>query len=155
MRPSLDQTYLEMLKVFATRSTCARRQVAAIAVNAYGCVLSTGYNGTPHGHAHCTEEPCEGALDPSGDTSRCHAVHAEANALLQCRDVQDIHTIYCSCTPCFQCAKMIANTGTIRVVVNERYSDPRGLRILHDSNIKVDVIDPAEPTDSFESNIPY
>lgn len=147
-RPSLDQYYLAMVAVVASRSTCPRRDVGAVLVDERGVILGTGYNGVPRGIPHCGENEaalsstCLGAGDPKGDTRRCWAVHAEVNAILQCADIEKARTLYCSATPCFQCAKVIANTGIIRVVVREVYTEPepsgfsvlqaRGIRVVHD-----------------------
>jgi dCMP deaminase len=48
-RPSLDETYVEIAKVMAKRSTCARKKVGAILVKD-GKIISCGYNGTPSGY---------------------------------------------------------------------------------------------------------
>ncbi len=136
-RPSRDAYYLEMVAVAAKRSTCPRRAVGAILVDGRGVVLGVGHNGVSRGFTHCSENQlppnvCQGALDPKGDTHRCWAVHAEVNAILQCADVDRAHTLYCSATPCFACAKIIANTSITRVVVAEVYDEPQpsGLAVL-------------------------
>lgn len=129
-RPTRDEYYLQMLKLVASRSTCIRRSVGAIIVDKEGHVLSTGYNGVPRDFDHCIDIPCAGSNDKSGDTSNCVAVHAEQNALLQCSDLDRAHTIYCSCVPCFVCAKMIANTNIDTIVCVEGYADRRGLEVL-------------------------
>jgi dCMP deaminase len=155
-RPTLNEVYLRMLDIFARRSTCTRRQVAAIITDAGGKVLSCGYNGVPKGFVHCNEGgPCLGRNDPKGDTRRCDAVHAEQNALLQCGSrLAEAHTLYCSCTPCFECAKLICNTNIKRVVVTEHYADTRGKEILEAAHIRVEdepadesVLDGTKPLD--------
>lgn len=133
MRPTKDEMFIRMLDAIKVRSTCPRRATAAIITDREGRALSMGYNGVPKGLDHCSVTmPCAGIDDPSGDSSRCLAVHAEQNAALQCRDLQDrAHTIYCSATPCFTCAKMILNTSIKRVVAVEVYPDERALVILN------------------------
>lgn len=157
-RPTLDEVYLHMLKVFALRGTCARRKVAAIFCDQYGRHLSSGYNGPPRGFAHCIDTPCPGAGDAPGDTGNCQAVHAEQNAILNCTELDKVHTVYCSCTPCFTCAKMLANMPSlVRVIVTEMYSDRRGFEILEQRGIIVKEIH--EPSESIsgadESDIPF
>lgn len=110
MRLSHDQYYLQMLTLVAARSTCARRAVGAIITDDSHHILSTGYNGVPSGFTHCIDEPCDGALDESGNNTRCMAVHAEVNAILQCSRLDRACNLYVSCIPCFSCAKMICNT---------------------------------------------
>ena len=138
-RLTLDQYFMRMLALVAGRSTCGRRAVGAIIVDSMGHVLAMGYNGVPSGLLHCTNYPCQGRHDTPGNTDQCQAVHAEQNALLQCHRLDLAHTIYVSCTPCFTCAKMIANTKIERVVVGERYADDRGKRILEMLHIKVEL----------------
>ncbi len=144
-RKSIDQYYLEMLALVASRSTCPRRAVAAIIVDRRGQVLSTGYNGVPSGYPHCLEQPCPGTRDQPGDSSNCMAIHAEQNALLQCKDLDRADVIYCSTMPCFTCSKLIANTPIKHVFYLEPYPDERGAgllaylgRILHHVNVAED-----------------
>lgn len=139
MRATHDEYFLGMLALVASRATCARRRVAAILVDAGNHILATGYNGPPRGFAHCTDTPCAGATDPPGQTDRCLAIHAEVNAVLQCRALQDVHTIYTSVAPCFACAKMLANTNLKRVVCLEPYADGRGLEVLSAAGIAFEV----------------
>ena len=68
---------------------------------------------------------CSGAFSPSGtNLDGCEAIHAEQNALLQCRDVREIHTCYCTASPCVTCTKLLLNTGCMRVVFLEEYPHP-------------------------------
>jgi dCMP deaminase len=142
-----------MLDIFARRATCARRQVACILTTRTGQVLSCGYNGVPRGMDHCTDKPCAGANDAHGDNRNCLAVHAEQNALMQCRDLYLVDTAYCSCTPCFECAKLLANLPNVRrVVVAEGYADHRGLEVLLAQHILIEEVEvdeeenaPSEP----------
>lgn len=139
-----DEYYVAMLRLVAARSTCARRAVGAIFVDEKGRVLSTGYNGVPSGFPHCTEFPCEGANDARGDTSRCMAVHAEINAIIQCGDrLTRAHTAYVSCSPCFGCAKAIVNTPISRIVCLEEYADTHGREVLKRAGVKILVATPS------------
>lgn len=143
-RLSHDQYYLQMLNLVAARSTCPRRSVGAVLVTADNQILSTGYNGVPRGFPHCVEQACPGAWDEHGDTRRCMAVHAEVNALLQCKRLDLAHTLYVSCTPCFECAKMICNTPICRVISLEEYTG-EGMVVLLRREIQVWVATVAHP----------
>lgn len=91
-------------------------------VSAAGHVLATGYNGVPAGSPHCIDIPCPGAQFASGTgLDACEAIHAEQNALLQCRDVSLIHTAYVTTLPCMTCAKLLMNTGCQRIVYGQEY----------------------------------
>jgi dCMP deaminase len=126
MRPSHDQYYLNMLELVAARSTCARRAVGAIFVDERHRVLAMGFNGVPVGLTHCIDTPCAGRFDQAGQTDRCEAVHAEVSALLTCHRPDLIHTLYVSCEPCFNCAKILCNTSLKRIVCLQPYADARG-----------------------------
>jgi dCMP deaminase len=121
-RLGTDEYFLIMAKLASLRSTCARRAVGCVIVDAHNLVLATGYNGVPRGAVHCIEKPCAGAGLPSGTgLSTCESVHAEQNALLQCSDVDRIRTIYVTASPCITCMRMLANTSVRRIVYLEEY----------------------------------
>lgn len=131
--------FLQIVPLVATRSTCSRRAVGCIITDIEGHVLSMGYNGVPKDFVHCIDHPCPGASDGSGDNSNCIAVHAEQNALLQCSNLNRAYYLYVSCTPCFICAKMIANTNIKQIIVLEPYADGRGVDILKKAGIDYQV----------------
>lgn len=65
---------------------------------------------------------CPGAASPSGmNLDGCQAIHAEQNALLQCRDVYSIHTCYVTASPCVTCVKLLLNTSCERIIFAETY----------------------------------
>ena len=118
-RPPIDDYYLAMLPLVASRGTCPRRQVACVLTDDKGRLVATGYNGTAPNTPHCIDAPCPGA---AGAREACEAIHAECSALLQARaSRREPHTAYCSLTPCFYCAKMLVSAGVRRVVAAEWY----------------------------------
>lgn len=138
MRPTRDEWGLQLAKLVATRSTCLRRAVGCVLLDARGRVLATGYNGVPAGARHCNEPAvteawlglvpipypyaCPGAHAPSGTgLEGCEAIHAEQNALLQCRDPDAIHTCYTTVSPCDTCIKLLLGTDCRRLVFTEMY----------------------------------
>lgn len=147
MRLSRDEWALKLALLTAQRTTCCRRAVGCVLLNARGHVLSTGYNGVAAGLPHCNhqdERPivenhqltipfnvpmvksfphaCSGATAPSGtNLDGCQAIHAEQNALLQCRDMYAIHTAYVTASPCMTCCKLLLNTSCQRIVYVEEY----------------------------------
>jgi len=121
-RQPADFYFLRMALLVSERGTCVRRKVGCILVNKKNHVLATGYNGNPSGFMHCLDNPCKGANSKSGkDLDKCEAIHAEQNALLQCKDVYDIDTIYCTVSPCIHCVKLLLNTSAKRIVFGEKY----------------------------------
>ncbi len=118
----------------ATRSTCPRKSVGAVIVRDKR-ILSTGYNGSIRGLPHCTDIGCD-ILD-----SHCIAtVHAEANAIIQaarngvCIDGADM---YVTASPCWNCFKLIANSGIIRIYYGEFYRDEKSLHIAEQCGIEL------------------
>lgn len=117
-----DLVWLRVASTIAELGTCARRQVGCVFHDARGRVLATGYNGVPAGDVHCIDSPCLGADLPSGEgLDLCGAIHAEQNALIQCKFPDQIHTVYCTASPCIHCVKMLAGTGAVRIVFTEEY----------------------------------
>lgn len=65
---------------------------------------------------------CPGAHSPSGtNLDGCHALHAEQNALLQCRDVYQIETAYVTTAPCMTCTKLLLNTSCKEIMYVDDY----------------------------------
>lgn len=141
MRPSLDEYFMMMALVAKTRSTCPRRQVGAVLVDGDGIFISSGYNGNARGQPHCIDVPCEGARLPSGEgLDLCDAIHAEQNALTQCRTPRHARTIYCTTSPCVPCTKLLLNSTVQRIVFLEGYSG-RGEQLWRSSGRAWDQLD--------------
>jgi len=122
-RPDIDEYYMSMALIASLRSTCARRRVGCILVDQHNRVLSTGYNGVPAGMPHCIDTPCPGANHKTGEgLSVCEASHAEISALIDCRDIKAITTIYCTTAPCIDCVKALLNSSASRIVFMEDYA---------------------------------
>lgn len=128
LRPSRDEVGLMNAYAWSFRGTCGRRQVGCILVDDQGVVLSTGYNGPARGEPHCRDtgggldRACAGRHLPSGTgLERCEAIHAEQNALIDCRQPDRIHTAYVTSAPCLHCVKMLMNTPCRRIVFAEAY----------------------------------
>ena len=117
MRPTKDDTFMEIAHAMSKRATCPRRQVGTVLVNSFYHIVGTGFNGNPRNMPHCIDKPCSGAYLSSGEgLEACEALHAEQNALLQCKDVDDIEVCYCTSAPCIHCTKMLMNTSCNRIV---------------------------------------
>ena len=90
-RISKINTYLNCAEVFAYRSTCIKRKYGAVIVKD-DVVISTGYNGAPRGMDNCCDigkcPRIERDLHQGDGYAMCRAIHAEANALLNCSRAQ-------------------------------------------------------------------
>lgn len=118
LRPSLDGVMLGIAMCLAHRATCAKLAVGCVLTDKHGRMIGSGYNGVPRGMPHCTDTPCAGVCAPAGSDT-CIAVHAEANALLNCRDPEQIDTCYTTHAPCLRCTKTLLNTSCKRIVYHE------------------------------------
>ena len=138
-RESKNQYFLKIAQLVATRSTCIRRSVGCVIINKYGHIKATGYNGVPKNYEHCLDTPCGGQNEKSSkNLNLCMATHAEQNALLQCQDIMDIETMYCTTSPCITCAKLISNTSCNKVVYSNEYIDKSGIEML--KKLKIEVV---------------
>jgi dCMP deaminase len=126
MRLGTHQYFIEMAKLVARRSTCARRQVGCILVDRANRVLATGYNGQYSGSVHCIDKPCPGVgLAPGTGLNLCEAIHAENNALISCRNPEDITIAYVTASPCISCVRLLLNTPCKTIVFAEDYPHPQ------------------------------
>ena len=133
-RVSWERYFMNLAVQAATRSTCPRKSVGAIIVRDK-TVLSTGYNGSIRGAPHCTEVGC------LMDNSHCiRTVHAEANALVQaaCHGIRlERAQIFVTASPCFNCFKLIVNSGIRTVYFGEFYRDEQVLHFTDELGIEM------------------
>ena len=121
-RVSWETYFMNIAKEVSTRSTCDRKHVGAVIVRDK-TLLSTGYNGSIKGLSHCNEAGCEMV-----DGHCIRTSHAEANAIVQAakNGVKiDGSEIYVTASPCYNCFKLIANSGIKIIFYNELYRDQR------------------------------
>lgn len=164
MRPTWDETWMQVARVMALRAPCSRDRVGAVIVDPSNRVVATGYNGPP---ADLTsmgtilwEYECDGSeggsmcqrgkFGPTTDSLTsyvdCPSIHAEANALMFCdRREREGGTIYITGYMCWTCTKLVANSGLRRVVMigsdSFNYRTPSdSLDFLSDSAIDVTII---------------
>lgn len=110
-------------RAVAERSTCDRLHVGCVLVRDKN-ILSTGYNGSVAGWAHCDDA---GHRIENGHCVR--TVHAEANSVaLAAKHGTRIAsaTAYVTATPCPACHKLLLNAGVGRIVVGEVYGEASG-----------------------------
>ena len=146
IRPSKDQSFMEIAVAVSMRSTCLRRRYGAVIVSKDGRIVSTGYNGAPRHRANCVDlkeclrEKCK--IKPGTHYELCRAVHAEANAIINGNPLDIVGgTLYLAGTdvatnsrtkqmrPCSMCQRLILNAQIAKVVMrdvdgNLVYSDP-------------------------------
>jgi len=145
VRPTWDEYFMKMASLVAERSTCLRHNIGAVIVKDKR-VIATGYNGSAKGAPNCIDIGCvknnQGIKSGTGHDI-CQAVHAEMNAIIQ----GAFHgisiggtTMYCTHTPCILCARMIVNSGIVRVVSYHDYSDSIARTFLEEAGVVLDKI---------------
>jgi len=138
-----DISYLQMAGIWARNSYSKRRQVGALIVKDR-MIISDGYNGTPSGF----ENVCE---DESGAT-KPYVLHAEANAITKIAKSNNSSkggTLYITASPCVECAKLIIQSGIVRVVYRDDYRLDDGILLLKRAHIEI-VHMPQEEIDKLE-----
>jgi dCMP deaminase len=150
---SWDETWMNVAISISKRSKCVQAQYGAVIVTPRNRLVSVGYNGLPANlkQAHsqvsmatCAHD-CPRATGSPETRSQCLSVHAECNALLFAdRLMVEGGTLYVNGVSCFDCAKLIGNSGLIRVVAldDERpYRDADSIRaFIERCGVKCEVI---------------
>lgn len=153
----IDQRYLRMARIWSENSYCVRRKVGALLVKDI-TIISDGYNGTPTGFSNvceyvpslrsydeCNEQTIRRAIEAGIETRTFqYVLHAEANAITKIAksgNSSEGSTLYVTTLPCIECAKLIIQSGIVRVVYEDDYRLRDGIELLLQANIEVDRID--------------
>ena len=151
---------MEMARIISKRSRCSRDKVGAVVVSLHNRIVDTGYNGPPAHHFPSRDSDtacvnwCSRSLMAqqsvshglSLDYSDCPSLHAEANALMFGDRVARQHgTMYVSSGVCTMCAKLIANSGLMRVVIDMTTTFAHrnvevGVAFMQQCGLKVDLV---------------
>jgi len=129
---------MNIAKEVSTRSTCDRKNVGAVIVRDK-MILSTGYNGSIRGLPHCNDVGHEMV-----DGHCIRTTHAEANAIAQAakNGVRvDLAEIFVTASPCYNCFKLIANSGIKTIYYKEFYRDDHILKHAKEAGISLVQLD--------------
>jgi dCMP deaminase len=145
---SWDEYFMGVALLAAQRSKDPSTQVGACIVDSSKRILSTGYNGFPHG---CSDDDFPWNRDDSkGETKYQFVVHAELNAILNASG-KDLHgsTVYVALFPCNECAKAIIQSGIKEVVyLSDKYHDTPSTvasrRMLNAAGVKLTQLKPTK-----------
>jgi dCMP deaminase len=137
-KTNIDNVFMEIAHSIGKLSYAKRLQVGCIVVKD-GNILSMGYNGMPYGF----ENECEFEGTPEHKKLRTkpEVLHAESNAISKlARSTQssDGADLYVTDSPCFDCAKLIIQSGIKAVYYRGEYRIKDGLVLLEDAGIKVE-----------------
>jgi dCMP deaminase len=130
-------TYMKVARLFAEHSSAKRKKVGAVIVKD-DRIISIGYNGMPAGWNNECEEvvtPTLPYLQGDGPTlkTKPEVLHAESNAIAKlAKSVEsgDGATMFVTCAPCLECAKLIYQAGIKEVYYVEDYRKNDGVNFL-------------------------
>jgi len=126
--PSWDDIGIGVVRLYADKSHCEYYKVGAVFFRDKR-QLSVGYNGPSSGEDHCDEVGCvkeiNGKKLPSG-SGLCRGAHAEMNAVANAA-AEGISIkgtrIYCTYSPCYECAKVLANIPITEFIYEKEYKE--------------------------------
>jgi dCMP deaminase len=124
----LDHVYLNMADSLSSLSHAKRRKVGCVIVKDTQ-IISEGYNGTPTGFSN----DCEYYDTVDEMYTKPEVLHAESNAitkLARSTNSSQGATMYVTCSPCFDCAKLIIQAGIVRVVYQNMYTNRNCMEAL-------------------------
>ena len=131
--------YMKTAKVFAALSSAKRKHVGAVIVKD-DRIISIGYNGMPSGWDNNCEYLQHRIAQEPILVTRAEVLHAESNAiakLAKSTESGDGASMFITCSPCIECAKMIYQSGIKEVFYEEDYKSDQGLDFLNKCGIKV------------------
>lgn len=158
-RIPVELIYMQIAYQVSKLSYAERRKVGCIIVKDEQ-IVSFGYNGTPKGFDNSCEENDikyyeipETALELINAGYRCdngicmkigaltkrEVLHAESNALTKIAKStmsSDGADLYTTTSPCFECSKLIVQSGIKRVFYCEDYRDMTGIDLLKQAGIE-------------------
>jgi dCMP deaminase len=124
MKEKYIDTYMKVAHLFAEHSSAKRKKVGAVIVKD-DRIISIGYNGMPAGWDNNCE--IDGVTKPE-------VLHAESNAiakLARSTESGEGATMFITCSPCIECAKLIYQSGIKEVFYDEEYRSDEGVKFLN------------------------
>lgn len=115
-RPDWDSYFLAIALVVSSRSHDRETRHGAVITDIQHRIIGVGYNGYPR---HGDDERLPSERPDKYD----FMVHAELNAILNCRSSTDLSAIYITGAPCPCCALAIIQAGIRSVVYGNRSSN--------------------------------
>jgi dCMP deaminase len=156
-------TYMKTARLFAEHSSAKRKKVGAVIVKD-DRIISIGYNGMPSGwdnmceytefmpindpSAKYQDYPLVGNFWIDGHSverryrlkTKPEVLHAESNAiakLAKSTESGDGASMFITCAPCIECAKMIYQSGISEIFYGEEYRSREGIDFLNKCGLSV------------------
>lgn len=139
MKPKFIDYFMKVAELTSTLSYAKRLQVGAVIVKG-NQTIGTGYNGMPTDWENTCEYTIEDAMGYDTFKTKPEVLHAESNALMKvARSTESSEgaTLFCTHSPCMDCAKLIYQAGIETVYYKETYRSEDGLNFLRKSGINV------------------
>jgi dCMP deaminase len=126
-----DIIYMRMATIWSERSYCNRSKVGCLIVKGKS-IISDGYNGSPHGFPNICEDEKNKTLP--------YILHAEANAITKLAKStlsSENSTLYVTMSPCYECSKLIIQSGVKRLVIKDLYRNVDSLPFLLQAGVEI------------------
>lgn len=126
-RIPIFEIYMRMAEQVSLRSSCIRLKTGAVIVSSdLTQVYSIGFNGSVKGWVNSC----------NGIEGKCGCLHAEENALLKVRIADKNKVLFCTDSPCMDCAKKLIQSGFSDVFYRREYRDKKPIVFLHYHGIR-------------------
>ena len=144
LKDKFQKAHMRAAEVYADLSSARRLHVGCVIVK-NDTIIGIGYNGMPSGW----DNNCGDVVTPSlpylhGDgptlKTKPEVLHAESNAiakLARSSESGNGASLFVTCSPCLECAKLIYQSGIQEVFYNEEYRSNNGVEFLTKCNIPV------------------
>ena len=122
-RPSWNTYFMHLAEETALRSKDPNTKVGACLVKDKR-VMSLGYNGAPRSFDDLLVPSSSDSNLPLIQNKNTFMVHAELNSILNFRgNLAELNDsiLYVTISPCFECAKILAQLGVKKIIYKERY----------------------------------
>jgi len=160
MKSKFIRAHMKVAEVYAQLSSAERLKVGAVIVKE-DTIIGIGYNGMPSGWVKTCEKkeymptnagellspeeieqkwPNQEGNKRYKSVTRDEVIHAESNAISKvAKSTNSTEGSYLFVThaPCIHCAKLIHQSGIVRVFYKQEYRDDSGLKFLEKCGIKI------------------
>ena len=135
-RIDYDTLFMLQVRAYSMKSACINYKVGTVFVRD-DRVLGGGFNGPPRKEPNCCDVGCakcdkNGKMLPAG-SGLCRGAHAEMNSMANaCIGGVNMSkaTVYCTFSPCWECAKHLVNLGIKRFVYEIEYDEEEGKKAI-------------------------
>lgn len=130
-----DQLYMDLAERISLMSYAVRSKVGVVIVKNDN-IISFGWNGMPSRMNNCCEKVVRHDELTATDILETNpeVLHAESNALMKLvkngNENASGATLYITLSPCFECAKLILQSGIKSVVYKEQYRNTEAIDFL-------------------------